>query len=312
MGVTATVVGDESAFEGALDRAVRAFADEVGDNGPITIAGMGTRGGAVVGVRTVSAPVGIAWIEPAEMTMRCGAGTPVADVAVALAAHGQCLAIPDGGTIGGALSMGCSGVRRLGWGPVRDTLLQVRYVSAAGEVVKAGGPTVKNVSGFDVCRLMVGSHGTLGFFADVILRTRPLPKHEEWFNSELDPWVLLAGLYRPISVLWNGHTTWVLLDGHPDDIGAQASQFGLVPVVGPPELPPHRWSLPPEALADLADDAAAGSSFVAEIGVGIVHHQRPAPARRPAPAVAVLSARVKAEFDPAHRLNPGRAPGERG
>jgi FAD/FMN-containing dehydrogenase len=59
---------------------------------------------------------------------------------------------PDGGTIGGALAVGHSGIRRLGWGPVRDTVLQVRYVSAAGEVVKAGGPTVKNVSGFDLCR----------------------------------------------------------------------------------------------------------------------------------------------------------------
>jgi glycolate oxidase FAD binding subunit len=299
---------------GDLDRAVRAFADEVGDSDPVTIAGLGTRGGGVAGLRTVSAPVGIDWIEPAEMTMRCGAGTPVADVAAALDVHGQCLAVPDGGTIGGALAVGRSSVRRLGWGPMRDTLLQVRYVSAAGEVVKAGGPTVKNVSGFDVCRLMVGSGGTLGFFADVILRTRPLPKHEQWFTSELDPWTLLTGLHRPTSVLWNGRTTWVLLDGHPDDIGGQASQFALAPAAGHPELPPHRWSLPPHSLAALIDGADGrdgAGSFVAEIGVGVVHHERPAPVRRPSAAVAALAARVKAEFDPAHRLNPGRAPGER-
>jgi FAD/FMN-containing dehydrogenase len=298
--------------DGALDRAVRAFADEVGDTGPVTVSGLGTRGGAVAGVRSVSAPVGIAWIEPAEMTMRCGAATPVAEVAAALAVHGQCLAIPDGGTIGGALAVGRSGVRRLGWGPVRDTLLQLRYVSSAGDVVKAGGPTVKNVSGFDLCRLVIGSQGTLGFFADVILRTRPLPRHEQWFTSELDPWALLAGLHRPTSVLWNGRTTWVLLEGHPTDTGAQASQFGLVPAAGAPELPPYRWSLPPGALADLADlDAGGSGSFVAEIGVGVVHHERPSPARRSSTAVAELAARVKAEFDPANRLNPGRAPGER-
>jgi FAD/FMN-containing dehydrogenase len=309
--VTAAGVGDpvDVGDEATLDRAVQVFAGEVGVSDPVTIVGLGTRGGAVPGVRAVSAPVGIAWIQPAEMTMRCGAGTPVAHVAAALAAHGQCLAIPDGGTVGGALAVGRSGIRRLGWGPVRDTLLQVRYVSAAGDVVKAGGPTVKNVSGFDVCRLMVGSHGTLGFFADVILRTRPLPRHEAWFTSELDPWRLLTGLHRPTAVLWNGRTTWVLLDGHPDDIGAQASQFGLVPAHGPPELPPNRWSLAPAALADLAEDR--DGSFVAEIGVGIVHHERPAPTRRPPTAVAELSARVKAEFDPARRLNPGRAPGER-
>jgi FAD/FMN-containing dehydrogenase len=311
--VTAPDVDDE----GTLDLAVQAFADDVGDTGPVTISGSGTRGGAVVGMRTVSAPVGIAWIEPAEMTMRCGAGTPLADVAAALAAHGQCVAIPGAGTVGGALAVGHSGIRRLGWGPMRDALLQVRYVSAAGEVVKAGGPTVKNVSGFDLCRLMVGSHGTLGFFADVILRTRPLPKHEAWFTSELDPWALLAGLYRPTSVLWNGHTTWVLLDGHPTDIQAQASKFGLVAAAGPPELPAFRWSLPPDSLGVLVDDASAdgidgAASFVAEIGVGVVHHERAAPPRQLAPAVAEVAARVKAEFDPTHRLNPGRAPGLRG
>ena len=108
--------------------------------------------------------------------MSCGAGTPVAEVDAALAEHGQRVAIPPTGTVGGALAVGRSGIRRLGDGPIRDAVLQVRYVSAAGEIVKAGGPTVKNVSGFDLCRLLVGSRGTLGFLGDVILRTRPLAR----------------------------------------------------------------------------------------------------------------------------------------
>ena len=150
-----------------------AFAREVGPEGPVTITGLGTRGGPVAGVRSVGAPSGIEWIQPAEMTVSCGAGTMVAELDDALLAHGQCVAIPPSGTVGGALASGRSGVRRLGYGPVRDVVLQARYVSAAGEIVKAGGPTVKNVSGFDVCRLLVGSRGTLGFIGDVILRTRP-------------------------------------------------------------------------------------------------------------------------------------------
>ena len=205
------------------DGVVAAFADEVGSDDPVTITGLGSRGGPVPAVRAVSAPSGIDWIQPAEMTIGCGAGTPVDEVDAALAEHGQCVAIPSSGTIGGALAVGRSGVRRLGWGPMRDTVLQARYVSAAGEVVKAGGPTVKNVSGFDLCRLLVGSHGTLGFLADVILRTRPLPVGERWFTSERDPWELLGDLYRPTSVLWNGRTTWVLLDGHADDLATQAA-----------------------------------------------------------------------------------------
>lgn len=287
----------------SLDEAVVAFATDVGPEGPVTITGLGTRGGPVAGVRTVRAPSGVEWVQPAEMTIRCGAGTSVADVDAALAEHGQCIAVAEFGTIGGALAVGHSGVRRLGWGPARDTVLQVRYVSAAGEVVKAGGPTVKNVSGFDLCRLLVGSYGTLGFLADVILRTRPRPVHEQWYSSGRDPWGLLGELYRPTSVLWDGETTWVLLDGHPDDLRGQAAGAELVAVDSPPELPPHRWSVPPSSLMTLRDEPAG--TFVAEVGVGIVHHSRPAPPAAPDPETIELHRRIRDEFDPAGRLNPG-------
>ncbi len=282
---------------------VTAFAAEVGDVGDVTITGLGTRGGPIAGVRTVCAPVGIDWIQPAEMTMRCGAATPVAEIEDALAAHGQCVAVPDGGTIGGALAVGHSGLRRLAWGPIRDTLLQVQYVSGAGEVVKAGGPTVKNVSGFDLCRLMVGSRGTLGFLADMILRTRPLPTHEQWFTSERDPWALLGELYRPTSVLWDGASTWLLLDGHPADVAEQAAASELTEVDGPPPLPAHRRSVAPSSLTDLRVRTAG--TFVAEIGVGIVHDTEVAAMRHADDETVELHRRIKHEFDPGNRLNPG-------
>ena len=97
-------------------------------------------------------------------------------------------------------------------------MLQVRYVSAAGDVVKAGGPTVKNVSGFDLCRLLVGSRGTLGFLGDVILRTRPRARCERGTPAPSIPIEVLARLYRPTSVLWDGTTTWVLLEGDERDV----------------------------------------------------------------------------------------------
>ena len=278
------------------------FAEEIGDTGPVTIAGLATRGGPVDGVRPVMAPTGIESIQRDEMTVRCGAGTPVAELDDALAAYGQCVAVPPTGTVGGALAVGQSGIRRLGYGPVRDVLLQARYVSARGEVVKAGGPTVKNVSGFDLCRLLVGSRGTLGFLGDVIMRTRPRSSYEQWFTTTDDPWAIMRALYRPTSVLWDGSTTWVLLEGDPRDVADQAAATSLAASDAPVELPTGgRWSMRP---ADLASLPGTGR-FVAEIGVGIVHHELPPPVHRADEAVVELHLRIKEQFDPTGRMNPG-------
>ncbi len=289
-----------------------AFAAAVGTDGPVACAGTRSRwavGGAVdADARVVAAPAGIERYEPEEMTVRCGAGTPVDELAAALAERGQEVALPPGGTVGGALAVGRAGVRRLGRGPVRDAVLQARYVGAGGEVVSAGGPTVKNVSGYDLCRLLVGSLGTLGFVGEVILRTRPLPAARSWRAGPADPFALLARLHRPASVLWDGEVTWVCLEGHPADVADQAALAGLPEVDGPPALPAGgRASLAPSALASLP--ATVEGRFVAEVGVGVVHLDRPWPWPPPVdPVVAELNRRVKAGFDPAGRLNPGRDP----
>jgi glycolate oxidase FAD binding subunit len=273
------------------------FAAEVGVDGPVTITGLGSRGGPVPGVRVVRAPAGVEWVQADEMTVCCGAGTPVAELAAALRDVGQYVALPEGGTVGGALAVGLSGIRRLGDGPVRDALLQARYVSAAGEVVTAGGPTVKNVSGFDLCRVLVGSRGTLGFLGEVILRTRPLAAASQWWSAPTaDPLAVVARLDRPVSVLWDGATLWALIEGHPDDVDEQGRGAGLLPADGPPPCAyRHRMSVAPATIPQLP------GQFLAEVGVGVVHVDRE-------PSVTIrldLHRRVKEAFDPAGRLNPG-------
>ena len=217
------------------------------------------------------------------------------------AAVGQTVALPKFGTVGGALSVGASDIRRLGDGPVRDVLLQAIYVGADGHLVKAGGPTVKNVSGFDLCRLLVGSRGTLGFLAEVILRTRPLAAASQWYTCDTtDAATLLRALYRPVSVLWNARKAWVLLEGHPADLAQQSAHAGLIPTDTPPHLPTgSRRSVRPSEVFSQA------GTFIAEVGVGIVHHADPAPARERESGVEQIAARIKREFDPEGRLNPG-------
>jgi glycolate oxidase FAD binding subunit len=299
------------------DAALRAFADEVGRYDPVAVRGSGTRwslGGELApGTRLIGAPAGIVSYAPEEMVVRVRTGTTVAELHAELFARGQRTPLIDrGGTVGGALAVGENDIFVLGRGKLRSSLLQVRYVSAEGRIVNGGGPTVKNVTGFDLPRLMVGSLGTLGLLAEVILRTNPVPPADVWLAStSVDPFVVRDAVLRPSAVLWDGTTTWLHLEGHAADIGAERSTLRRLAtfeeVSGPPPLPPRRWSLSP---ADLRTMVQRGiGSFVAVIGVGLAFGDHPQPSRRPVGPVADIHRRMKANFDPTGRLNPGREPG---
>jgi glycolate oxidase FAD binding subunit len=103
-------------------------------------------------------------------------------------------------------------------------------------------------------------------------------------------------------VLWDGSRLWALLEGHADDVSAQAASAGLSACDGPPPTLPtgSRQVVPPASIATLS------GQFVAEVGVGVVHHAEPVPVSVPRESsVTILNRRVKAEFDPTGRLNPG-------
>jgi glycolate oxidase FAD binding subunit len=302
------------------DPVLQAFADEVGADDPIAVRGGGTRwdlgGSSTGGPRIVAAPAGIVTYAPEEMTVRVRAGTPVAELHDALRERGQRTSLVERhGTVGGAVMVGENDIHTLGRGTLRASVLQVRYVSSDGRVVNGGGPTVKNVTGFDLPRLFVGSLGTLGLLAEVILRTNPIPSTSVWLAADAaDPVAVFDALQRPSSVLWNGERTWVLLEGHGADIDAERTVLtrsgGFEPTGGPPVLPPHRWSLPPAELRSLPG-RVGGGGFVAVIGVGLAFCDVAQPARPVPTPIRVLHDRMKTNFDPHGRLNPGRDPLDR-
>jgi len=296
------------------DKVLVDFATEVGESGAIAVEGRRTRwnrGGALAeGTRVISAPSGIVDFQPHEMIVTVRAGTTVADLEATLAERGQRSALPNRGeSVGGALAVGENHVAVLGRGMLRAALLEARYVSAEGKLIRGGGPTVKNVTGFDIPRIMVGSLGTLGCIAEVILRTNPIPARSQWFEAHgVNPFDARNAILRPSAVLWNGTTTSVLLEGHAVDVADQLQALNRIgkfsEANGEPDLPAHRWSLTPADLRNVTRHDTG--SFVASIGVGIVFAEKPQPQREVSATTRTVSERLKAIFDPTGRLNPGR------
>lgn len=137
----------------------------------------------------VSALSGIVQYEPEELVLTARAGTPIAEIEAAMAAERQQLAFeppnlgalletarPAGdGTLGGAIACNASGPRRIKAGAARDHVLGFSAVSGRGEAFKSGGRVVKNVTGFDLSKLIAGSFGTLAVMTEVSVRALPAP-----------------------------------------------------------------------------------------------------------------------------------------
>jgi glycolate oxidase FAD binding subunit len=131
--------------------------------------------------------VGISLYEPTELVLSAAAGTPVAEVEAVLAERGQQLAFepidlgpalggaPGQASVGGVFATGLSGSRRILAGAARDHLLGVCCVNGWGETFKAGGRVRKNVTGYDLCKAVAGSWGTLAVMTEVTMKVQPTP-----------------------------------------------------------------------------------------------------------------------------------------
>ena len=131
---------------------------------------------------------GVRLYEPEELVMSAGVGTALGDIETKLAEHHQQLAFEPAdygpllggaagaGTIGGVFACNLSGPRRIKAGAARDHFLGMSGVTGRGEVVKFGGRVVKNVTGYDLCKLLAGSYGTLAAMSEVTFKVLPAPE----------------------------------------------------------------------------------------------------------------------------------------
>jgi len=151
---------------------------------------------------SLSAFSGVTLYEPEELVLTASAATPRAEIEALLDAHGQALAFEPidfgalfgsgPGTIGGLVATGASGPRRIKAGALRDHLLGFRCVTGHGEIVKSGGRVMKNVTGYDLSKLVAGSFGTLAALTEVTLKVLP--------KAESEATLLVVGLDEMMSL----------------------------------------------------------------------------------------------------------------
>ena len=225
------------------------LADAVrGSNGPMRIVGGGTRSIGHVGpaeVLETSGLSGVTLYEPGALTLVAGAGTPLAEVEALLASEGQRLPfeVPDmrgllGGTgastLGGVVAANASGPRRVQVGACRDSLIGVRFIDGTGTVIKNGGRVMKNVTGYDLVKLIAGSHGTLGVLTEVSFKLLPVPAAAmTLILNGLDDFravaAMSAALASPFEVSgaahWPGSGTFFRIEGFAASVAYRAGQL---------------------------------------------------------------------------------------
>ena len=184
---------------------------------------------------------GILSYEAAELVLTAHTGTPLAEIAAALAERGQALAFDPPmlscSTIGGVIAANASGPRRLRHGAARDHFLGFRAVSGRGEAFKAGGKVVKNVTGYDLPKLLAGSWGKLAVLSEVTVKTMPRPGTElTLLIRGLDDGAaiallaqLMGGAPEIASASHEAGLTAIRIEGFPSSVAAR--RFALLDAI---------------------------------------------------------------------------------
>ncbi len=263
---------------------------------------------------------------PEDLTVTVEAGVTLGALQSVLRERGQWLPVDpphaDRLTIGALLATNASGPRRFGHGTIRDHLLGLQAALADGRLIRSGGKVVKNVAGFDLLKLFVGSQGSLGVITEATFKLLPRPEVEHTVQqdcaslaqagallerilaSELTPVVL--DLHRPEQPRASRLT--LTFSGAREDVDAQlarARELGFTATGSldfdaafhAPGLPkPRHASVLPSRLVQTLESLAP-ESFVARAGNGVIHYRGGGDAPRPELPNALLR-RIKNTFDP--------------
>jgi glycolate oxidase FAD binding subunit len=221
--------------------------------------------------------------EPNELIVTVQAGAPLADVLSLIDSKNQqfafepmntaaLLGTPDIGTVGGMIGAGLAGPRRIKAGGARDHLLGAHAVSGFGDSFKAGGKVVKNVTGYDLCKLLAGSWGTLAVMTEVTLKVMPRPESERTLllrglDDVAANRAMTAALGSPFDVSGAAHVPTSALRasvGGFDGLGSQQQAVTLLRLEGIAASVAHRAAslakaLAPFGTAEMIDDAASAA-----------------------------------------------------
>jgi len=201
---------------------------------------------------------GIDELDAADGVVRVGAGTLLRDLADKAEAAGWLLPLDApgvGGTVGGALATGLCGPRRPAFGPVRDSVLGLDTVLADGSLTRCGARVVKNVTGYDLAKLYVGSLGTLGVIERAWLRLRPLPASTHVLHGTLPE----AGVALALACARRATARVVALS--TESLAADA------PLLGSPPQPGGRFRLIVEFAGDRSATERDASWLAAQTAV---------------------------------------------
>ncbi len=285
--------------------------------------------------------------DPDDMTVVVGAGMPIGRLEAMLAERSQTAVLPEmpgNSTVGGAIAAGLSSLRRGRLLGTRERVLEVTLVTGDGRVVRAGGRVVKNVTGYDLPRLVVGAFGSLGVITTLCLKLWPVPPAAK--TVVVDDFPTGESVSRPLAVLESNRHKAIYLWGTESEVEAVSTRLGGEASDGldwpaDPEgafrwslrVPPSRTSEAIERIPEhwrylavhgvgdirLASDSGEGALelriWAEDVGGYLVVVDAPPdslqgfdPWGRPPPGLE-LQQRIIAQFDPGRVINPGRLPG---